>query len=407
MPELRRSHLIDMEVEARLLFGEGAYVTTPAPVLRCPNGSRLFFAHCNTRADIMDSLSSQWGFIGIDEFSTFLPGLVLEIAACARAPIDAPYQAVVRATSNPLGVGAGFMYDWFVDKTVDLEAYPDYRPDDYGMLFSTLAENPHLDRLAYAARLKNLPEHVRRAWLLGERVTEGAYFADFHPSRDREPWHVIDDLPTLKDTDQIAKPFLIYPWVRIYRALDWGYDPDPAVCLWIAVLPNTRAVVFKERTWRHTLAPEVAQQIRRESEGMRIVETFCDPTLDFTTGQSRFSIFDQFEHGGVPLTKSRNDRELAGYAIHQYLNTIIDGTPQLQIVRGMGSYGCPHLIRTLPTLQMEPPPGNPAKIAPGEDHYAIALAYFCMGQAAPSQAPAPPRLGSLWRRPRPRQYPYL
>mgnify|MGYP001589018497 FL=1 len=397
MPELRKSHLVYIEYEMKLLGGIFLRTVSTA---KFPNGSSIVFAHCETEADILNFLSSQYGFIGFDELSTFTLNQFLQISAACRAPTDAPYQAVVRAGSNPLGVGAEWMKTWFVTKTVRLEDFPDYNPDDYQMIFSKLEDNKHLDHERYANRLKNLPDHVRRAWLLGEFVMEGAYFADFRRVNDAgEPWHVIPTIPVLKDrTTNQALPIFNYTWLSVYRAIDWGYFPDPAVCLWIAVLPNKQAIVFKERTWKKTLAADVAAQIKRESEGLHIIETFCDPTMMIKTG-AVYSIGELFENTGVPLTAAKNDRRDFGYAVHNYLNTIIDGTPQLQIVKPMGIYGCPELIRTFPQLQMDP--HDPTKIANGEDHWVVALAYFCMGQAQPSRDPVIPVI-PYWMQPKKR-----
>lgn len=181
MPELRRSHLVFIDYEMRLLGGE--YLSTYSKAVY-PNGSTLTFGHCETEKDVMNFLSSQYAALGFDELTTFSLAQFLQISSAARAPVDAPYEAVVRASTNPLGIGSGFVYDWFVDHKVRIEDFPDYIADDYGMLFSTLQENPHLDRQKYAARLGNLPAHVRRAWLLGERVVEGQYFEDFMPTRE-------------------------------------------------------------------------------------------------------------------------------------------------------------------------------------------------------------------------------
>lgn len=394
MPELRSSHLIDIEREAKLL-GEH-YTTSPSPLVRFRNGSRLMFAHCETNADILNFLSSQYGFIGFDELSTFLLDQFLMISAAARTTLNAGYQAVVRAGSNTLGPGSAWMKDWFVDHTVRLEDYPDYNPDDFEMQFSTLEMNKSVDAKAYARRLRNQPDHVRRSWLLGEFIMEGAYFADFWPTKliegsgQKQPWHVIPDLPTLN-----GRPLFQHSWLSVFRCIDWGFDPDPAVCLWIAVLPNKRAIVFKERTWRRTLAGEVARQIREESVGMNVCETFCDPTMMIKEGQT-YSIGELFEQNGVPLTPSMNKRDLAGYAVHNYLNTLIDEQPQLQIVQPLGPYGCPNLIRTFPILRMDP--NDQTKIGNGDDHWVIALAYFAMGGAAPSHDPARPAV-PRWMQP--------
>lgn len=373
MPELRRSHLVYIEREMKLLGGIFLHTTFTA---RFPNGSSIVFAHVETEADILNFLSSEYSLIFFDELSTFSLNQFLQISAAARAPEGCGHTALVRAGSNPLGSGAEWMEAWFVTHNVRLEDYPDYNPDDFEMQFSSLDQNQHLDRKAYAARLRNLPEHVRRAWLLGEFVNEGAYFSDFHKTKeDGSPWHVVGQLPTWK-----GESVLDLPWINIYRAIDWGYFPDPAVCLWIAVLPNKRAFVFKERKWLRTLAADVAKDIKRESQGMRIVESFCDPTMLIKEGQD-YSIGEIFESNGVPVTAAKNDRILYGYAVHEYLNEQIDELPKIQMLQ----YACPDLIRTIPQMRMDKT--DPRKLGDGDDHWVVALAYFCMGQASPSKDP--------------------
>lgn len=374
LTDLRKSHLLFIGAEMKALGGKYRETTMDCIF---PNGSVLQFSHCESDADINNYLSSEWDYIGFDELVTFSLDQFLRICAAARTVVGKPYKALVRGCSNTLGPGADWMFQWFVDHNVDYGEYPDYNPDDFEMQFSTLDQNKYANRKEVEARLRNLPDHVRRSWLYGERVMEGSYFSDFRKSKeDGTPWHVIKTEPMWK-----GQHLSNVPWISVYRGIDWGYFPDPAVCLWIAVLPNTHEIVFKERTWRRTLARDVAREIKMASAGMNIVDSFADPTMFIKTGSDPFSIAEQFEQNGVPVTASQNDRELYGYAIHQHLNTMVDDHPQVQIVE----YACPELIRTLPILQMDK--ADPRKIADGPDHHAVSLAYYCMGKAMPSRDP--------------------
>ncbi len=383
--DLRKSHLIDMEQEAKAL---GVKYRDTLHDVKLPNGSIIQFAHCEDARALDDYLSSQWDYIGFDELSTFTLDQFLKISAAARTIKGKPYKALVRACSNPLGPGAAWMKEWFVDREVDYGEFQDYNPDDFGMIFSTLEDNKYVSRKEYEARLKILPDHVRRAWLLGEFVLEGVYFSDFRRKTDEgKPWHVVPTLPTWK-----GEPLQNCAWVSVFRAIDWGYFPDPAVCLWIAVLPNNHAIVFKEHKWLRSLAKDVALDIKRMSEGLHIIETYCDPTMYIKTGANEYSIGETFEINGIPLTASENDRMMYGYAIHEQLNTIIDEHPQLQIVEGQGGsnsgWGCTDLVRTLPIMQMDRK--DPRKLGDGDDHWVVALAYYCMGRATPSRDPQNP-----------------
>ena len=386
IPDLRKSHLnfIDLEMEA--IGGVFIWNTFEA---RFPNHSKIQFTHCEKMTDVANFLSSGWDLICFDELSTFPLDMFLMISAAARVRKDAPYKALVRACSNTLGIGSSWMKQWFVDKNVNLADFPGYDPHDFEVQYSWAQDNIHIDYSVYKKKLLNQPEHVRRSWMDLEWINEGAYFTDFRAKKDTVSWHVVDRTPTILDktTDQHVSIFEM-SWLNIYRAIDWGYFPDPAVCLWIAKLPNGHEIVFKERSWRRTLAADVAREIKLASAHMHIVETFCDPTMFIKTGTIKYSIGELFEQGGVPLTPGQNDRELAGYSVHDHLNTLVDDHPQLQIVAPAGKYGCPDLIRTIPLVQMDPT--NPAKLGNGEDHWVVALAYYCMGFAAPSRDPAVP-----------------
>lgn len=387
--QLRESHLVWAPFEMQQLTGQAHnFVANPVAIARFPNHSDIVFGHCQTDAD-MSFLGGQYGAVYFDELSQFTLEQFLMISAVARAPVDAPYRAVVRAGSNPLGLGSDWMYSWFVNKDVKIEDFPDYNPDDYQMIFSRLEDNKHLDLASYTARLKNLPEHVRRAWLLGERVIEGAYFTEFAKTKqvngETRPWHVIHTLPTWRFKGEDCEA-LDLSWMHVVRSIDWGYFPDPAVCHWHLMLPNKRKITFKERTWTRTLAADVAKQIKRESEGMHVVESFCDPTMFIKTGNAPYSIGEIFEQNGVPLVACQNNRELYGYAIHEMLSTIVKDE-QGRDVPSWQIYGpaCPELVRTIPLLQMDKT--DTRKLADGPDHWVVSCAYFAMGRSAPSRDP--------------------
>ena len=397
IPDLQKSHLRFISHECKMLGDDVAQYRETTHDVKFSNGSFMQFSHCEKMRDIENYLSSEWDYIGFDELSSFMLEMFLQISAACRSTTDKPYKGLVRACSNPLGPGAAWMKAWFVDKNVDLAEYPDYHPDDFIMQFSTLAENRYVNRQEYEKRLRVLPDHVRRAWLLGEFVIEGAYFTDFQRQKveylEKEgqeevvrhaiPWHCINTMPLWR-VEGHDHDLLGLPWIKIYRSVDWGYDPDPAVCHWHAVLPNGRKITFMERTWKRTLAKDVAQDIRQLSKGMAVAETFADPTMFIKTGLDPYSIAEKFEHNGVPLTPSQNDRILFGYSLHEMMNTLIDGLPSWQILE----YACPELVKTIPLLQKDQTDAR--KVADGPDHWAVSCAYFAMGKTPASRDPVRP-----------------
>ena len=372
MPELRKSHLRFIEREMAKL---GGHFNKTESIAYYPNGSLGYYGHCETDADVMIYLGSEFARVYIDEITTFPGEMILKLTSTIRVAEGSGWIAALRGGTNPLGESAAWVKSWFIDKDVDREEFEDYDPDEYGALRMIPADNPHMDWAQYRRRLANLPEHVRKAWLLGEWVIEGVYFGDFKARKDGQPWHVLDVAPIYREQSIAeAQP----PGVAMYRVLDFGFDPDPAICLWIAVLPNGRSVVVKERTYYRTTAVDVGKAIVRESAGMRISESFCDPSMFDNQRATGSSVGDLVEQQGIALTPSVNDRTAAGFAIHELLNTEIEGVPKLTLLR----YGCPNLIRTLPEIRQDKL--HPEKIAHGNDHYVMALSYFAMGNAVPS-----------------------
>lgn len=400
MPELKRSHLKFVGAEMRALGGH--FHKTDA-IAYYPNGSTCFYSHCETEDDMLKLLSSQYDAIYFDEISTFTWVMITKIMSCLRVEEGSEKLAIVRGGTNPIGVGAADVNRYFRLKDIMPDEDPDYNPDEWVSIHTTLDDNPFIDRAQYIKTLSRLPEHIRRAWLDGEWVIEGAYFHDFKPSktlRDGDiipieynwivngprptrviPWHVRGTIPVVKNKLGDELPAHRHAWMQIYRAVDWGFSPDPAVCLWIAVLPNGRAFVFKEKSWRSTTAREVAQDIVAESKDMRIAETFCDPSMFGGREATEYvSVGDIFEENGVPLSQSVNDRAAIGFAIHEYLNTVLaDGLPMIQIYEDM----CPMLVRTIPEMRVDK--SKPERIANGNDHWVITLGYFCLGRTGISR----------------------
>lgn len=163
--------------------------------------------------------------------------------------------------------------------------------------------------------------------------------------------------------------------MRIYRSFDMGWFPDPAVCLWFLVYGRL-ILCFKEMQWYRTIAKDIAKDIVAESNGLQIVTTFCDPSIDIKTGADVVSILDIMENAGVPMTPSINDREMFAHAIHNALQEQISpGVPRIQFLQ----HGCPNLIKYLPRMKYDEK--NTSAMADHKhDHWPVALAYFLMSQ---------------------------
>lgn len=387
MPELKKSHLHFIDAEMRKL---GGFYHHTDNIAIYNNGSRGYFGHCETDADVMKYLSAQFCAIYFDEITTFDWDMVVKIAASARVPEGSGLIAIVRAGTNPLGVSAEEVYRYYIGKDVMPDEDPEYNPADWQNIHLTLDDNPYLDQVQYRKRFAGLPEAYQKAWLQGLWGVEGAYFSLM-------PEHSIKDIPTVADADGNRIPALRCPWLHVYRALDWGWHKDdPAYCVWIAVFPNGREIPFKVKQWTYTPATVVAKEIVNQSDGMRVVTTFADPTMWSGMKEMGHCIADDFENNGVALTKAKNDRTAAGYAIQEHLNTLLDDKqPKLQF---HDSPSVEPLVRAMRAMRIDK--NSPGRIADHkQDHGPICLGYFCMAGVGPTQVPRQARV-PLWMVPK-------
>lgn len=353
MPELRKSHLIHVDHETQQLCGQKVYNKSEFQVT-FDNGSILVFGHCEDDAAIERYLSSEWDLIAFDELVTFELRQFLLISASARTKAKSGRIAFVRGGTNPVGVGATWVKEFFIDKNPSAEEAPDYIPADWRAIKVNLDDNPDVDQTSYDKRLRSLPtEALRRAYRYGEWVTEGTFFGEWRETLEGKSWHVIDELPRFS-----GRPMLDTPWIEIVRAMDWGFsDREPGICKWYACLPDNSAIAFKEFVF-HSMDPrEVAKEVLRRSAGMKVRYTVGDPMMfKCTTGES---IAETMARAGLSMHEADNTRETGWVRMHAWLmETVNDGTgarPRLQVLKGGRSdgLGCPATIRAIPSATVK------------------------------------------------------
>lgn len=386
-PELMKNHLVYLEDEMNQFGGEkeGFRYNKTDHICYYPNGSIGYYSQCATDADVKKILGAEVALVVFDEAPTFDWHHMRLIAASIRVPTGSGLIPMTRYLGNPIGESIDELWKYFIDHDVDLGDDPEYRPEDWVAIEMRIQDNPHLDAKQYWKQFSGLPKHYLKAWREGVRVEEHTLF-EFLPTQEGRPYHVVNEVPRFGDDHEplfYIKPngeYVFPDWVRIYRGYDHGYWPDPAVCLWFAVY-GRRILCFKEKTWYRTLASEIAKDIKRESKGMRVVTTFCDPSIDITTGADVLTIKQKMENQGVPMDCGVNDREIFADAIHTMLDEKIGpSTPRCQFLNGTGAYlGCPMLIKYLPRMKYDE--RNPAAMAEHKyDHWPVAFAYFGMTQ---------------------------
>ena len=383
-PELNANHLVYLRDELEA-FG-GTY-NAADHLCRYPNGSLGFYRQCASESDVKKVVGVEAAIIVFDESPELEWEWLRLIAASARVRKSTGLKAKVRYLGNPIGPSIDDLWSYFIDKDVDPLADNLYNPADWRAIEIRMQANEHLPVDEYLKQFQGLPEHIKRAWVDGIRVVNGAYFV-IDPKRH----HTATRPPLHGHVDPVTG--YIHPPPRIYRAIDWGWH-DQAVCLWIALYSNGRAIVFRELVRTHTPAKEFASLIKSMSSDLQVRETFCDPSMFPPDDHDVELEGNIMENNGISLTKSRNDRIAAGFSISEWLNTpLSDGLPALQFWQP----GCPVLCKTIPSMRMDPK--KPERIADSsKDHATITLGYYCMGiKMAPKghqPGPDPSRISNI------------
>lgn len=242
------------------------------------NGSILFMGHCeDNQQSLSEYLSSAFVFIGLDEMGQFMfeawdflvrRNRVNLGCGPGRKSGKMPIPCMAGAT-NPHGVGWAWIKSLFIDKKPipQLGRTPNYNPDNYWFIHSTILNNTHL--LArdpeYAEKLKTgAPELVKIFYEGDINTVAGAYYSNFTPS------HVVD---IMVEQGRIEWQ----PWQPCWVGLDWGLA-HYCVALWFtqALVRNpdgTRRlalVCYREMVINETDIEDAARLIYEMTSGYPI-----------------------------------------------------------------------------------------------------------------------------------------
>lgn len=387
-PELNITHLSFLEHEKNQFGGEkhGFSYNKTEHLFYYPNGSMGIYAQCATDADVKKILGAEVALVVFDEAPTFQWDHMRMINSSVRVPEGSGLSPMAFYLGNPVGPSIDELWSYFVDKDVDVVKQPEYRPAKWRFIEIHIQDNPYLDAKTYWEDMAGLPPHILQAWRDGKRIDANAMFQIIE-EKDGRPWHVIKELPRFESEKNILRQ----QWVRIYRSYDHGFDRDPAICLWFAVL-GRRIILFNEQIWHRVVAKDIAKDIKAEEERLlgkkhgRPIMTYCDPVIDIKEGNEK-TIKYIFETNKVAMTCATNNRKQYTHSIHSALKETIDdagygqGGPRLQILAEpdffTGAKGAPYTLKYLPRMTYDE--DDPLKMADHKhDHGPVALAYFLM-----------------------------
>jgi hypothetical protein len=334
-----------------------------------------------------------------DEAPTFQWDHMRMINSSVRVPEGSGLRPMAFYLGNPVGPSIDDLWAYFVDKDVDAAKQPEYRPNKWHFIDIHIQDNPYLDAKTYWEDMAGLPPHILQAWRDGKRIDANAMFQIIE-TKDGRPYHVLTALPRFEE----VKNILHQQWVKIYRAYDHGFDRDPAVCLWFAVL-GRRIILFHEQIWHRVIAKEIAKDITDEATRLfgknhtRQIMTYCDPVIDIKEGNEK-TIKYIFDSNKVPMICATNNRKQYAHAIHSALiETIDDGGPRIQILSERdlftGACGAPYTLKYLPRMTYDE--DDPMKMADHKhDHGPVTLAYFLMKHIPVTKKVDAPQYPAWW-----------
>jgi len=358
--------------------------------MRFHNGSTLHFRFCRNMQDAVKYQGCEMHRLYIDELTHFTQEIYDYLKTRLRAPKRLNIKPKIRLTTNPGGVGHGWVKAMFIDRVppFEVQSFPVYSEvlgesrcvtRQYIPAYAT--DNPHLNA-EYIIALEQKPPALRKALLLGDwNVFEGQVFAEFV----NDPKHYRDRLFT-----HVIDPFIIPDDWQRYRSLDWGYSRPFSVGYWAQDRDGRLyryAEIYgspKDGATGLTLRPnagmkmpphEVARLIRnyedRYEKGRHIIG-IADPSIFDESRGSDGCIAAILERQGIYFEGGDNERIAGKMQVHHRLSFDERGVPMLYVFST-----CRDFIRTFGALTYDVNRVEDINTE-GEDHIYDETRYMCM-----------------------------
>jgi len=353
-----------------------------------PSGAKVFFGNMHRTEDRKNYQGKRYDFIGFDELTHFTWDEYSYMFSRNR-PGGPGTRVYIRATTNPGGIGHGWVKDRFITAAPPLKPIKGlYRiTDPEGKIIEIkrsrvfvpasvfdnkilLANDPN-----YLANLAMLPEAEKRALLYGDWDSfQGQVFAEWR----NDPEHYKDRFNT-----HVINPFVVPESWRIYRGFDFGYA-KPFSVGWFAVDHDGRMYHIRElygcqpdqpNTGVKWTPQQIAAEIKKiEADDINLKERriigIADPSIfDESRGES---IAAMMEREGVYWDKGDNKRLPGKMELHYRLMFDKSGIPMFYVF-----HTCKNFIRTIPSLtysEIDPEDVD----TDGEDHIYDMTRYVAM-----------------------------
>lgn len=355
------------------------------------NGSRICFRYCRNMLDAVRYAGAEIHWLFMDELTHFPKEVYDFLKTRVRAAVSLGIKPKIRCTSNPGGVGHGWVKDYFIDSFEPFKIHKKeiYSPTlrktqvkklQYIPAYAT--DNPHLTE-DYIFELEQKPEALRKALLEGSWDSfDGQVFLEFRDNKDgymdRKYTHVIEPFPIPKS------------WRR-FRTFDFGYS-KPFSVGWYALDNDGRLYRYRELygcteqpntgvKWHPEQIAKKVKEMEDKYEKGNYVMGIADPSIfDKSRGES---IAETFEKAGIYFEKADNERIAGKMQCHYRLAFCNEGLPMFYCFSS-----CKSFIRTMPNLVYSATDVEDID-SDCEDHIYDEWRYLCMSN------PIAPRKNSI------------
>jgi phage terminase large subunit len=296
------------------------------------NGSSINLNYCDTDNDIYRYQGREIPILMIDELTQF-PQAWFEYLKTRNRTSNPDWPVVVRACTNPGGIGHGWVKTYFIDSSPAEQINIDQETGLSRVFIPARVDDHPLQKFKedYKKKLQAITDNqLRRALLEGDwDVFAGQVFKEF-----RREKHVVD-------------PFTIPEHWQKWFGYDHGYNTW-AAGLWFARDPaEDRVYIYRELYLTQTTVKEISSNIKLFDSNENINIRFADPAIWKGAGNQNTgeTVAEMFSTEGIYFQPANNDRLAGKAAWHDMLSPHTDGKPKLQIFSS-----CVNLIRTLPSL---------------------------------------------------------
>ena len=345
-----------------------------------PSGAELWMSYLDRDEDAYKYQGQSFCWIGFDELTQYPTPFAWNYLSSRLRTIDPDLPLTQRGTTNPGGVGHGWVKRMFIDpapwgqafpaQDIDTnepllvpEGDPEFPQEQWGKpLFyrrfipAKLSDNPYLADGRYRRNLLSLPENQRRQLLEGDwSVAEGAAFSEFR-------YHI-----------HTCKPFDIPDNWRRFRSADYGYASFSAVH-WYAIDPDGTLYVYRELYTTKKTGIELGQMILKAEEGERIDYGVLDSSVWAMRGTTGPSVAEDILKTGCrfrPSDRSKGSREAGFNRLHELLK-VNEGTGKPGIIF---FDTCRQIIADLPIIPLSKDVSDDIDLKYASDHAYDSIRY--------------------------------